>query len=271
MRRKGQTPLALYHQIYVVLREQLTEGNLSPKEPLPSEMALAERYGVSRVTIRATLKKLESEGLISREKGRGTFPRPVKLISRPAPSDLKGFMKSLAEIGRRGKTKVLEFSYTVPPVQIVHQLQLGADEKVQKAVRLLAHRGTPFAHVTTYLRAEIGRTFTRAQLQRGPMLPLLEKAGVRIVRAEQSVTARLADAKLAKLLDTEVGTALLCTTRTIFDQDHKPIEINIGYYRPDRYQFQLFMERPDGEPGSEWSAIRGSVGDGTSIEGARTV
>jgi GntR family transcriptional regulator len=272
MKRRGQTPLALYHQIYVVLREQLMDGTLSQDQALPSEMVLAERYGVSRVTIRATLKKLQSEGLISREKGRGTFARKSKLISRPAPADLRGFMNNLAEIGRRGKTKILEFAYIIPPPDIASQLDLPPDSVVQKAVRLLSYRGEPFAYVTTFLREDIGRTFTRAQLQRGPMLPLLESAGVRLARAEQTVTAKLADAMMAKLLQTHIGSALICMQRTIFDQEDTPIEVNIGFYRPDRYQFQLVMERPGGAPGTEWMAVDDQRIDmpATDIDGVTT-
>jgi GntR family transcriptional regulator len=257
MKRRGQTPLALYHQIYVVLREQLVDGTLSHDQALPSEMALAERYGVSRVTIRATLKKLQSEGLISREKGRGTFARKPKLVSRPAPADLRSFMNNLAEIGRRGTTKILEFAYIVPPLDIARQLELGPDSVVQKAVRLLSFRGGPFAYVTTYLRENIGRTFTRAQLQHGPMLPLLESAGVRLARAEQTVTAKLANPDIAKLLQVHIGSALISMQRTIYDQDNVPIEVNIGLYRPDRYEFQLIMQRPGGEPGTGWTAVDG--------------
>jgi GntR family transcriptional regulator len=257
MKRKGQTPLALYHQIYVVLREQLMDGTLSQNQALPSEMALAERYGVSRVTIRATLKKLQSEGLISREKGRGTFARKPKLISLSAPADLRGFLNNLAEVGRRGKTKILEFAYVVPPREIARQLELPEGSVVQKAIRLLSYRGGAFAYVTTYLREDIGRTFSRAQLQKGPMLPLLESAGVRLARAEQTVTAKLADATLAKVLQTHVGSALICMQRTIYDQENTPIEVNIGFYRPDRYQFQLIMQRPGGVPGTEWTAVDG--------------
>jgi len=268
MKRRGQTPLALYHQIYVVLREQLMDGTLSEDEALPSEMALAEKYGVSRVTIRATLKKLHNDGLISREKGRGTFARKSKLVSRPAPADLRGFMNSLAEIGRRGKTRIFEFSYIVPPANIAAQLNLGQDAVVQKAVRLQSYRGTPFAYVTTFLREDIGRTFTRAQLQRGPMLPLLESAGVRLVRAEQSVTAKLASAETAKLLQTPIGSALICMRRTIYDQDDTPIEVNIGLYRPDRYLFQLVMERPGGAPGAEWMAVDGHQSELPQVDAA---
>ena len=65
-------PLPKYHQVYLVLREQLQEGRFN--EGLPGEMALMKQFGVARVTIRRALSQLAGDGLIAREPGRGTRP-----------------------------------------------------------------------------------------------------------------------------------------------------------------------------------------------------
>jgi len=256
MQRKGEMPLPLYHQIYTILREQILDGTYIEDRPIPSELALAGMYNVSRVTIRATLEKLQKDGLISREKGRGTFPRRQRLTSQPAPADLGGFMDYLVALGWRTRTRILEFDYVKPPRAIARQLALQEDDVVQKAVRLNSSKGAVYGYVTTYLREEIGRTFTRAELQKGPMLPLLERAGVRLARADQTVTAKLAEVRIAKLLDIPVGAALVCMRRTIYDQNNAPLEVNEGLYRPDRFEFHLSMERPRGVSKSEWSAVQ---------------
>ena len=125
---------------------------------------------------------------------------------------------------------------------------------MQKAVRLNSYKGQPFAHVTTWLREDIGRSFTRAELRSGPMLPLLERAGVKLTRADQTVTAKLADTRIADLLQVPVGSALIVMRRTIFDQTDAPLEVNHGIYRPDLFEFQLSMARPGGLPGTDWAA-----------------
>jgi GntR family transcriptional regulator len=66
-------PLPKYHQIYLVLREQLQEGRFA--DGLPGELALAGQFGVARVTVRKALEQLSTEGLIDRAPGRGTRPR----------------------------------------------------------------------------------------------------------------------------------------------------------------------------------------------------
>ncbi|MEI8267222.1 MAG: GntR family transcriptional regulator [Betaproteobacteria bacterium] len=70
-------PITKYHQVYLVLREQLQEGRFA--QGLPGELALTQQFGVGRVTVRRALEQLVQEGLIVREAGRGT--RPVQPAS----------------------------------------------------------------------------------------------------------------------------------------------------------------------------------------------
>jgi GntR family transcriptional regulator len=243
MVRKSERPLALYHRIYMVLREKLLDGTFKEGEALPSETTLAEMYGVSRVTIRMTLKNLQDDGLISREHGRGTFPR---VLAEPGPAmlDLQGFMNNLTQFGQRTTGHVLSFDYVVPPPTIALIFNLPAEKIVQRAMRVLSHRLGVFAFVTTYVREEIGRTFTRADLECGPLLPLLLRAGVCVGRADQTVTAKSADAKVSELLGIALGSALLSLRRTIYDTGGQAVEVNQGLYRPDRYEFQLTLSPP---------------------------
>ncbi len=67
-------PLPKYHQIYLVLREQLREGQFAAG--LPPEVTLSKQFGAGRVTVRRALERLASEGLIIRQAGRGTRPAP---------------------------------------------------------------------------------------------------------------------------------------------------------------------------------------------------
>ena len=70
----GALPLPKYHQIYLVLREQLEEGQFA--DGLPAEMLLSKQFNAGRVTVRRALEQLATEGLIIRQAGRGTRPAP---------------------------------------------------------------------------------------------------------------------------------------------------------------------------------------------------
>ena len=63
----------LYAQLASILRDQIQSGELRPRDPVPSELQLQQRHGVSRGTVRKALDILRSEGLIQTFPGRGTF------------------------------------------------------------------------------------------------------------------------------------------------------------------------------------------------------
>ena len=85
-------PLPKYHQIYLVLREQLHEGRFA--QGLPGELALMRQFGVARVTVRRALQELADEGLIAREPGRGTRP-----VTAAAPKNGRGGAVRRVEAG----------------------------------------------------------------------------------------------------------------------------------------------------------------------------
>lgn len=63
-------------RVYVSLRERITRGELAAGAKLPPHVELATQYGVAPLTMRQALARLEAEGLVSRQQGRGTFVRP---------------------------------------------------------------------------------------------------------------------------------------------------------------------------------------------------
>jgi DNA-binding LacI/PurR family transcriptional regulator len=64
-----------YKQIYIQLRQTLTNHDYAAGDRLPSENDLVQSYGASRPTISRALAQLESEGLVERRPGSGTFAR----------------------------------------------------------------------------------------------------------------------------------------------------------------------------------------------------
>lgn len=69
---------AVFRQLADLLRDQIASGELAPGDPLPSELRLAQEYGLSRTSVRQAIAILRSEGLINVERPRGTFVRPAE-------------------------------------------------------------------------------------------------------------------------------------------------------------------------------------------------
>lgn len=241
-------PLPKYHQVYLVLREQLGDGRFAG--PLPGELALAGQFGVSRVTVRRALERLAAEGLIDRSPGRGTLPRvPAVTAAVAAARDegsraqLSGLLENIVTMGLATKVKVLECEVIAAPAAVAQALQLEPGAKVQKARRVRSTREGPLSLITTYVPAALAQGFGRRELMKKPILILLEEAGVRIGHATQTISARLADTSSAAQLAVDVGSALLAVTRLICDQRGRPVQWLHGLYRPDRYQYQMQLSR----------------------------
>ena len=66
---------------------------------------------------------------------------------------------------------------------------------------------------------------------------------MKVGRAVQTVSARLADAEVAGHLDLAVGSALLAVRRLIYDEQERPVQWLHGLYRPDRYEYQMQLSR----------------------------
>ena len=235
-------PLPKYHQIYLVLREQLAEGRFAAG--LPGELKLVQQFGVARVTVRKALERLAADGLIERKPGRGTTPRlaPAAAVP-PQRAQLNGLLENIVSMGLKTRVKVISCETRAASPGVAQQLALAPGAPVQKAVRVRSTAEGPLSHITTHVPADLARGFGRRELARRPILLLLEDSGVRIGRATQTLSARLADADVAGLLGLPVGAALLTVNRLIFDTDERPVQWLQGLYRPDRYQVEMQLSR----------------------------
>lgn len=240
----SQLPLPKYHQVYLVLREQLEEGRFS--DGVPGDFALMREFNVGRVTVRRALEQLAAEGFVSREPGRGTRAL-ARAVVEPArsgakrPANLHGLLENLVDMGMRTTVKVLDVSKVTASGAVAGALRIAPGDPVHKVMRVRSTRAGPVSHITTWVPAAITPPFTRQQLTKKPILVLLEEAGMKLGRAHQTVSARLAGATLAAHLDVAVGAALLAVQRIIYDEQERPVQWLHGFYRPDRYSYEMQM------------------------------
>ncbi len=239
-------PLPKYHQIYLVLREQLDEGQFA--HGLPAEMVLSTQFSAGRVTVRRALEQLAAEGRIIRQAGRGTRPAPGKVdqsggqldnSAKTRPTRLTGLLEKIVSMSLRTTVVVLEWRTIDASESVAAALQLAPSAKVQKGVRRRSLPNGPLSYITTYVPEHLACHFGRRELAKKPILRLLEESGVELGRAHQTVSARQADAVVAAELDVPVGTALLSVRRLVFDSADRPVQWLHGLYRPDRYEYQM--------------------------------
>jgi GntR family transcriptional regulator len=238
----GKPPLPLYHTIYMVLHEQILDGRYPTDQTMPSEHELAGLFKVSRITVRRALEKLAEDGMISRHRGRGTFPTPQR-TARPLQTFTRGLYGDLLAVGVGTTPMLLAFAYITAPDDVAASLELPPGAIVQRAIRVRFYNDTPMSHLVTYVPEDIGRTYEEAELKTKPLLGLIERSGSRISTAQQAITARLADATVASALKVEIGSPVLAIMRVVRDQTGRAVEYIRASYRPDLYEFNLTMSQ----------------------------
>ena len=119
-----QSKLPLYQQLYDVLRGNITRGEWKPGDLIPAESELIEQYGVSRITVRQVLDMLVQEGLIYRQRGRGSFvahPTVEQVLQR-----LVSFTDDMRQRGFAPNTRIVLSGLLPAPEDIAGQLQVAA-------------------------------------------------------------------------------------------------------------------------------------------------
>jgi GntR family transcriptional regulator len=246
----------LYYQLGSVLREKILSGQSPVGERLPTEAELSEDYGVSRITVRQALAALEEEGLIRREAGRGTFVRELPTFT----GDLKaeGSLDDLISMGQATTIQLLELRTVEATPQQAEQLQLPPASPLTRCARLRFYHDEPLSYVVFLLPHEIGRQVRKPEWKRGSVLKALERLGYVLRDADQTVRASLADATLARLLRTRIGSPLLSVDRLVRTQEGRPLQLVHTFYRSDIYSVKVHLvRRTDAGQEAVWSLRHG--------------
>ena len=233
------SPTPLYHQIFSLLRGKIYDRQYPGGSFLPSEQELSAEFNVSRITAKRALDELAADGLVVREQGRGTRVC-INTHSTSVRGSVKGLVHSLHANGR-GSVQLLDFDYLPASEAIAAQLGLNVGDEVQRAIRIWHGEEGPFSHLTTFVPGRLGRSWTGEDLMRRPLISLLENTGVTIARAEERITAVLADAVVAARLAVDAGAPLLMITRTVFDTQDRSVEHLTALYPPERYQYSVSL------------------------------
>ena len=227
-------------RVFLHLHQEITRGVYAPGSVLPGEQKLDATLGVSRVTVRRALDVLEKDGLVERRVGSGTTVCAQK-SSPSMAADFSTLMPQLVEMGQNTTARLLSFSYGAAPGGVAEALGLGAQVRVQTAVRLRLVENEPFSHLTTWVPEEIAQNYTEAELATTPLFRLLERSGVKVDSAHQTVSATLASPEVAETLGVRIGAPLLSLDRVVRDEEGRGVEYLAALYRPDMFRLEMSL------------------------------
>jgi GntR family transcriptional regulator len=239
--RKSYLPF--YVQLEQILRAKIEKGELSPGERLPGELELCDAYGVSRAVVRQALKDLTDEGLILRDKGKGTFVAEPK-INESLVQELTGFYQDMVDRGFTPVTQVLKQEIVPAGERIASYLGLKPDAPVIEIQRLRFIQDEPIVLVTSFLPFALCPELINADLSRRSLYAFLEKeVGLFIARGHRTIEAVAASEYEARLLQVERGAPLIKLDSVSYLSDNTPMEYYRAFHRGDRSRFEVGLVR----------------------------
>ena len=230
-----------YQRVHDALAEEIARGRRSPGSRLPPERALADHFGVSRVTLRRALVELETAGVVAHDDAGWTVAGPP--IGEP-PNALMSFSEMAASRGLAATARVLDLRVRPSSIDEAERLALAPGAPLVELERLRLMDAVPIlidrCQVPAALAPGLEETdFATISLYR----ELEERFGLRPARARFAVEAVAADDRQAGLLDLRPGEPLLRCTQVTEDEAGRAIELSEMVYRGDRYRFRATLVR----------------------------
>lgn len=223
---------------YVQIRDRLLDQleSMAPGEPLPPERALAEQFGVSRMTLRRALGELVTAGRAVRRQGAGVFATGPKVAQSLAATSFS------AEMRRRGLepgARTLD-SETVPAgARLGRRLEVSPDAEVLRVERLRLADGAPMAIEILHVPTAVVPGLSGSDLADRSFYELLAREyGVRIAGGVQTIEPTVTDAAESAALEVPLHSPALLFERVSRDQDGRVVEFVRSVYRGDRYRIE---------------------------------
>ena len=228
-----------YYQIKEIIHKYIKNKEIKPGQALSPERELCLKYQVSRITVRKAMDLLVQEGLIYREKGRGTFVAKPPLEQ---PAQIISFNEQMERRGLKPSTRVLKTKIFSQDKEIADCLNLNMDEEIALVKRLRLANGEPVALESSYLPHKLYPGIITGDLT-GSLTKITEqKYHLRLARATQVVKAEPVFGEAAKILGVKAGSPALFVKRISFLADNRSAEYLEAYYRGDRYEITMELK-----------------------------
>jgi GntR family transcriptional regulator len=242
----ANTPAPRYLAVALAIQHEIT--GLSPNALLPTEEQFANRYSVSRVTVRSALDLLEKNGQISRLRGRGTTVSPKKITRNFAP--LFSFEQDLTNQGIKFETRVLSYEPRSTPSESIRSrliLPPGSTVGCLSIVRIVYDR--VICYERRHYPPEIAAKLEPDRVEHHDASETLEDLiGAQIAEVDWESEISSAPGDAASALEISPRTLVLANSYTWRLAKSLPVEAGTIFYRIDRCKFRYELRFSHARP-----------------------
>ncbi|MCA9933094.1 MAG: GntR family transcriptional regulator [Ardenticatenaceae bacterium] len=239
-RTPSLTEQAKVHIKQLILDDAFEDGRI------PSETDLASDLGVSRTTVRDALSRLESEGVVYRKQGAGTFINEAGLQIKSRLDEIWSYEAMLADHGYVPSTQILDVSTKPVSPDIAAELNLKDGEELLVIKKLFLADAQPvilaYNHIPTKL---IAQPYTNDDLL-SPVYNFLWANGQHLAYYLSEIVPMLISTDMAATLHIHPQTPLISFTEIGYNDDNVPIIKSTSYFRDDLLRLRLIRRQIPG-------------------------
>lgn len=225
------------------LRREVIRGGYEPGSRLPNEDALAERFNVSRATIREAVRGLVEEGYLARRQGSGTYVTARPLLRNSLDTNFS-YTSYLESTGVRAGRRILGLA-AMPATEVVaERLHLEPGATVVELRRVRTADDRPAVYSIDHLPADIVVVKRDREALDGSLYALLAARGHPVRHAEAIVAPASADAELADVLDVAEGTLLQHLQQVDVDAGGRRVLYSLEWHNPDVMELRVYRRGP---------------------------
>ena len=204
------TQMPAYEQVKAFVKQQIGSGAWRPGDPVPSEAALQQQFGLSRMTVNRAIKELAVEGLVTRVQGSGTVVAQLHRISTTLA--LRDIHEEITERGHHHATQVLAVESARADAALAQVFKVRSGARLFHSVLLHLADGVAIQLEDRYVNPAAAPGYLGVNFNATtPTSYLLEHAP--LTQASYSIEAALAGAAEAKALAIKRGDPCLVMTR----------------------------------------------------------
>lgn len=204
----------------------------SEGQMIDSENTLCQLLDVSRMTVRKALDELVNDGVLYKEKGRGTF-----VSMKPKYSEFQCGVAFTNEVEKRGRvpsTKDATLELLEADELIADDLKICKGDKVWRVTRVRCADGIPIIYAIEYFVYAQCENLT-LDIVNQSVYGFLETKGITFAFVDQKLEAVLCPSDVAKKLSISKGEPLILMSITAYMKNGTPFNTGIEYYRTDQY------------------------------------
>jgi len=236
-------PTPAYLQLKSKLINAIEGGDLPAGTALPSERELADRVGLSRMTVRRAFEELVSDKFVEQKQGSGTYVLGQRL--EQTVDRVLGFTDEVKNLGHKPGSRLLSAETVCAELHVADALELSPNSHILKITRLRTADGEPLAIQTSHLVTGLLELSLERLKNLGSLYRTIEaQYGLSPQGARQTVSARMPTKSETGLLGMANNVPVLAQERLTFDAVGKPFEYVESAYRGDRYRMALDLSAP---------------------------